>query len=286
MPTGNREKKVLAAIFRYLVVIGAIILFAGNSFADSSYQLNGDLSDWGVTPFTNWTPTSSSVDYVVQDNTNNTWSDPFNEVYDIEAVYFDDRGDSIYFAVVSSNSYSYGWAHESIFLDFSGKTSNDLLKTGKYTYALDLCPLPINALSTKGVYRTNTVWTTAAHYNGSPYTFPITVANGSYVNGVWTYYYDDTLLGTYEVYNKCVGSIEPGVTGDTYILEGRIDKSLFPELEDAEYGTAYETYVSKVTCVKDWVSVRGSIDSVPEPSTFLLLGFGLAGAAVRRIRRR
>ena len=80
----------------------------------AAYTIDGDLSDWGVTPFTDWAPNSSTTDYVVEDYQGTAATldpdmqpyggatDPTNEAFDIEAMYFDDTQDFGYFAIVTS----------------------------------------------------------------------------------------------------------------------------------------------------------------------------------------
>jgi hypothetical protein len=78
------------------------------------YAIDGNLNDWGVTPFVDWVPDSPTADYRVEDydGTNpepgpNTHLYPGGfpyggESYDIEAMYFDDAPGKAYFGVVLS----------------------------------------------------------------------------------------------------------------------------------------------------------------------------------------
>ena len=82
----------------------------------SAYTVDGSLSDWGVTPFSDWVPDSSTANYVVEDydGTNKEPGPPgypdtpyATEEFDIEAMYFDDfydesLGGMAYFASVVS----------------------------------------------------------------------------------------------------------------------------------------------------------------------------------------
>ena len=276
-------------LFGFMLFFGGFMLFHGTAFA---IMVDGDLSDWGITPFTHWAPTLTGTSYALEDNSNRIWSDKFYEDYDIEAMYINDCKKYINFAVVSSFSYTGGGYNESLFRDFSGRTMDQILVKGDYKYALDLAGLPLG-LSTKGVYEVNQDWVyTEKNHNGSPLILPVSVKMAFNPNGPNGYKFRDDglqyhdLLGTYQVYNNFLGTIELGVTtGATYVLEGRIDKSLFAENLDC--GAAVETYFSNVGCIKDWITVRDTLDGpcaiVPEPATVILFGFGgLAMAFLRR----
>ncbi|MBF0217172.1 MAG: PEP-CTERM sorting domain-containing protein [Candidatus Omnitrophica bacterium] len=275
-----------------------VILFAGITFWGGqvfAITLDGDLSDWGVTPFTHWAPTLAGTSYTVEDNTNRPGSDKFYETFDIEAMYVQDCQKYINFAVVSSWPYMYGTFYdESLFLDFSGRTMDEILVNGDYKYALDLSPLTVGVLSTKGVYEVNQDRLfTLPYENGSAYVFPVTVdltmnPNGQGILQNAEYYHD--LIGTYQVYNAFAGNIEPGIEPGTYILEGRVDKSIFVN-EDLACGSSVETYFSNTSCIKDWITVGDTVDSpcanTPEPATLMLFGLGgLAAAFLRRTSRK
>ncbi|MBU2103186.1 MAG: PEP-CTERM sorting domain-containing protein, partial [Candidatus Omnitrophica bacterium] len=233
--------------------------------------LDGDLSDWGVTPFTQWVPSVAGTSYSVENNYNRQWSDAFNEKWDIEAMYINDCSQYLNFAIVSSNPYTSGWAHESLFLDFSGRTMDQLLVNGDYKYAADLANLPLG-LSTKGVYKVNQSKAyKLVNYKNSGKTFPGSIAMTPAMLA------QQELLGDYEVFNKYLGVIEPGAYKNTYVLEGRIDKSLFEE--DLLCGSTLEAYFARITCLKDWITVRDTLGGncnniIPEPTALLLFGPG------------
>ncbi|MBF0215428.1 MAG: PEP-CTERM sorting domain-containing protein [Candidatus Omnitrophica bacterium] len=298
--------------------IGMLVMLFGFivSCSQQAYAIvvDGDLSDWGVTAFTDWTPDLPGTSYSVEDNTYRPWTDFDWEPLDIEAMYINDCKTYINFAVVSSNPYSglvtlhptpgstgtfYDYAEESLFLDFSGRTVDQLLMAGDYKYAADVAILPLDQLSIKGVYKVNQDHIyKLPNENGAPYTFPVSVAievapggnveYGPFYNALGYQEY----LGSFEVYNKYLGNIEaaaPSFWPNTYVLEGRIDKSIFVD-ENFECGSQVEAYFSRVQCLSDWITVRDSMESpcltqVPEPVTMSLFGLGLAGFAWIRKRK-
>ena len=102
-----KKIKYVLALFVGLIMVMPVM-------AVSPYTVDGDLSDWGVTPFTDWVCDSSTCDMVEEDY-NGTNPEPGypptpygGELYDIEAAYFDDYydvdvGGWAYFAIVLSH---------------------------------------------------------------------------------------------------------------------------------------------------------------------------------------
>jgi len=105
----------------------------------SAYTMDGDLSDWGVSPFTSWAPSSGTADY-----TEDNWAHGSDlgsgsvpsggELFDLEAIYFDDNGavgvaGNAYFAVVTSmppgGSASEGWSANYTMGDLALDIDND-----------------------------------------------------------------------------------------------------------------------------------------------------------------
>ena len=283
-----------------LVLFAILALYLGLSSTCSyaGYTIDGDLSDWGVSPFVDWTPDNPTADYTQEDNTNRPYSDGFYEPWDLEAIYFDnaisklDNKHYLYFAIVSSSTYASHWASEDLGIDLDGD--------GFYEFGAEIGNSALNSLSQKGLYAMD-YWQglTGRNPNGSwnaagrefPYSIhPTKWINHKIYNPNATAPYTNTLLGTYELYNGFAGAIESVYHSNTYIIEAKIDASLFG---DIDCGSPIELYLPRVTCLKDWITVEGDIDGVcpegngviPEPSTMLLLGFGLVGAGVFRRKR-
>ncbi len=250
------RKCVFSLVLVLMCFLGLNTVFA--------YVPDGDLSDWGVTPFTDWVPDSATADYVVENNTNRPPSDGFNEIWDIEAMYFDDDADYLNFAIVSSNSYEHNWAGEDLGITFKGDTYNP-------EFGADVANVATGgAVKHKNFYSV-TSWK-------KKYGIPYKINSG-------------TKLGTFELYNRYLGQVEDGTHWKhTYVLEGRISRLLFG---DIACGAPIELIFSRVTCLKDWISLDGTCDGncpsppvIPEPATMLLLGSGLLGLGGLKFKKK
>lgn len=105
----------------------------------SAYAIDGNLNDWGVTPFSDWVPDTGTVDYTVEDFTGSNWESnghPWGgEHYDLEAMYFDDDSHNAYFAIVTSmGPQGYGGCSP-------GDMALDLDQNGVYEYGIVLTNL-------------------------------------------------------------------------------------------------------------------------------------------------
>ena len=69
-------KITITKIYTLIILALTLALCANDA---SAYVIDGDLSDWGVTPFTDWAPNRSTVDYVIEDDIERYGSDPFEE---------------------------------------------------------------------------------------------------------------------------------------------------------------------------------------------------------------
>lgn len=227
------------------------------------YVLDGDLSDWGVTPFTDWVPDSPNIDWTEEDDTKRAdTDDPFYEWWDIEAMYFDDDPNYFYFAIVTSNHYINGWGSEDMGVDLNAD--------GDYEFGVNIAPTNMaNAFNNNtGVWDVDT-W---AIYRGHEYR----VLAGTKL---------DTYPGAYDLYKKYAGPIEADPFPDTWILEGRLDRLLFGA--PLPVGTPVELHLTRITCLKDWMTVSGTINTtIPEPATVLLLGGGILGLSGLRRRKK
>jgi len=129
----------------------------------SAYVADGDLSDWGVTPFTHWAPSSATADYT-EDNWKHgadigTGAMPLGgETFDIEAIYFDNKAGFSYFAIVTSMPESGVWSANYTM----GDLALDIDKDGTYEYGIKILG------PSKGEVCHNPTWTFEA---GAPNTF-------------------------------------------------------------------------------------------------------------------
>lgn len=272
---------LLKKILFISLFIGRIVIFPASLFA---YVIDGDLSEWGVTPFTHWTPAASSVAYTVSDNKRPD-GNPVRgenrqfEVYDVEAFYFDEDITAGYFnfAMVTSCPLSLqqnGQIPAYVAGDL-GIGLNTLPAPG-YNYGLKL-----RWLSSEEIIQNPQAWKDPVWQNGDFGIGPAIMLSGNNIGNP----------GDVEVFYKNLGYIEgdywhslypvidPETYGNTYILEGRIKRSLF-NLGPTDKGTIVFNWAE--TCGNDYIRLSSNFHAIPEPGTLWLLGVGLLGLLGRK----
>lgn len=242
-----------------------------------AYTIDGNLGDWGVTPYTDWVPDSGTADWKEENNVAPPPSGVFLEAWDIEAMYFDNNDDYLFFAMVVSKQQNSGW----------GDLAIDLNGDGVDEFGVDLTHFgltnnPIN----RDVYAV-TSWDTV-FFNGKEYidpsdgkALPFRIGQG-------------TDIGDAQVAQKLIDGhpnayfSEPGVVGLNYVIEGQISV--------ADLGLVtlcnlpIELTYAKFSCLRDYMRLNGTCTGncgeIPEPATVFLLASGLLGLGGFHRRKR
>ncbi len=231
------------------------------------------LSDWfGVDLTTtagvfdhDWTPSTATADYTIDDNWSAYHARPAHggELFDIEAMYFDNDATNAYIAVVTSFNLPGG-------VNFLGEhiAAGDLamdMGLGSHSLGVDIDGSTGRVAETTmgDWYQSNT------HYIAE--TGPTNFSGGTTLGYAGLDIYD-------------YGLSERGY--GTYVFEITIDRSLLSNPALTEQIALEWT----MGCRNDVITLNGDFDDdtvVPEPSTILLLGSGLLGMAgvVRRRRK-
>jgi len=269
--------KIKAAAKKIMWVFPILLMLCGAGSAHA-YVLDGELDDWGATLFSDWVPDSNTAFYNEENNTNPAICDAFEERYDLEAIYFDSDADNFYFAIVTSSSYINHGTNEAIGIDLNGD--------GLYEFGVDMVTNAPQLNTNNGVWSVDK-WN---YCNGIEYS----VDKGTKL---------DTYAGAYELYNQRYTANspylyvldpdhivdEPGTFYDfTYVLEGRIDRTLFG---DIACGSDIELQLARISCLKDIIKLNGKVYGpctpvIPEPTTMLLFGAGLIGLAGSKLKKR
>ncbi len=232
-----------------------------------TFAFNYMLHDFGAGPFdenNNWSP----IDYpwgIGHQPSPGTLGEG-GEKFDLEGLKVDVDENFIYVALTNSFGYtahSTGWNQDYRLGDlFIGTDGNP------YQYAVDI----VESGST-GLYSV-TSWNGVQNVPGSYYGTAIATEVGAHEINTGTKLGDVTTAKTFWE-DLETDYLMPG-NGDTYVWEFAIDRSLLGDFTELSFHVA-------VGCGNDVINKTYS--AVPEPTTLLLLGFGLLGAGLVRRRK-
>lgn len=224
----------------FLAFLGLALTSTGRA---NFYTIDGSLSDWGVTPFSDWVP-NPPAHYTQTDNVNAYGAATYDESYDIEAMYFDNDAQNFYFGVVTS--YGVGKSDLGLDLNEDMTVSTHGVVTG-LEYAVHLGGADVGQVVFNPTWSLTTVAEWADGWQGSPYQ-----ATGG------------TLVGSASV---AVGDY-PAMEFGTYIVEAAVPRNIFPgngggagDLVGAHY---------TIWCGNDSINLIGDIDTTPVPPEKLL----------------
>lgn len=277
-PTGqmrtrtHRVKKLPA----YTILVVLLL----NAYVWGAYQIDGSLKDWGVRPGLDWVPDGATADHIVTDN-HNTYGAAgyFEDVFDMEALYFDDDARFFYFAFVTKFAFASFPTGAPPVPNFGPKSGGDL------GLDFDVSPqgvpntdvgMDITAYgrvimkgkpgqSGPGLDYGLRIGSTDAGPLGQVVSSPVwdrTKANiGEYQGGPWKM--SDADPGS----ELGLGQVAFGLEGKSFIVEGAIPRHLFPE---AENGGLVGLHIT-MFCGNDSVNLVGSYSPAPPFSRFVPL---------------
>lgn len=226
-----------------------------------AYVIDGNLSDWGVSPgsfgSSDWSP-NTGIHYTEEDQSPSiNFLDPGygGQTFDAEAMYIDFDNTNLYFAIVtgfpSSGSGSY----------YPGDIAFDFGIDGIYEYGV--------AATTHNGFSRGSLYTVSKWGNG--------LNNWGYGNvgylGAPTKILTGTLKydppGTNLVYNNTYYGASS--KGKHYVIEGYIPYSYFGSNWEENFRVHWTQ-----TCGNDFIKLDMH-HSTPEPATLTLFGMGLLG---------
>jgi len=196
------------------------------------------------------------------------------ETFDLEGLQVKEQGNYIYIALANSFGYtahSTGWNQDyrlgDLFIGVDGNAN---------AYAIDI--FDIANTGTTSLFQVNNSWNEIQDVPGSYYNYAsVRTAAGAHEIGQGA-----TSLGSVDfaltgMRNYETNYLQPG-NGDTYVWEFKLDKALLGNFTTLDFHVA-------VGCGNDWINK--SYAAVPEPTTMILFGLGLAGMGItRRLRKK
>ncbi|MFC1576948.1 PEP-CTERM sorting domain-containing protein [Candidatus Omnitrophota bacterium] len=299
-----------------LISFALALVLAVSGRAAFAYSIDGDLSDWGVSLFSDWIADSPTADQVVDDDHTifgDYWTPITGKTYeqhDVEALYFDDSPTDVYISMVSSRYFNHAalsksgdgtWYFDSgdIAIGFNGAnpykygvrtsglrpvlTSTSLQKNPEWVLPQNkwlkppYVPVGDDPVGEAGV---------AFMAQNGPSATPLVNLTGIYQGDVELcyreYQYEEAIA-------KGISPLPPddatteGLMWRTWVLEMKIDRFLFEESLMCGQGVFLNYSLS---CANDYLKLEGDLDynTTPEPSTFLLFGMAIAGLGAHKLK--
>ncbi len=263
-----RGERTRLAVFNNnmrIAIAGSVVLFA-SSFAHG-VVVDGQLGDWGVTPFTHWTPTVPNTGFIVDnwgDKPGQTGAYPHGgEVFDLEAGYTTSDQANLYIAIVSSlpeagANDSYGRPNHIM----PGDIAISLNGVSGYDWGI------IGSGPQIGTVVHNPTWSLPDGSVGIPANGPSTLSGGTQTGYGIAKYVD-------------AGALEQDGS-HTYVIEMAIPWSSFQAEGPIQAVQLHYT----MTCGNDALSL-GMTALAPEPSVIGMVAIALVGIPLRmRMRSR
>ena len=244
-----------------VVLVGCVAVLGLAQGGLGSIVVDGQLGDWGVTPFADWQPDWPA--WYTEEN----WGDHpgesgaypnGGEVFDQEALYARIDNDVLYMAIVTSMPEAGYYARGRQIMP--GDLAMDFDGDGVYEFGI------VGYGSDKGQVYFEPAWSLPDGDVGFPSQGPSTLSGGTYLDTIPFLYAD-------------AGVLEADAT-HTYILEMSIPMALLGNPD----GTIRLHHV--MTCGNDALDGEIEVQNVPEPATVgvMMLGTVLTVASRRRGR--
>jgi hypothetical protein len=238
----NSKSKTVKLVLAAMVTL--ILLALRPDVCRAAYIIDAGLSDWGVTPFSDWVP-SGTADHVVR-NGNNTYSaSGYGQYYDFEALYFDDDINNFYFAGVCSYPVGTSTNGGDLGIDLNGDAT---ISTHGIVSGLEYAIRVSSA--TQGQVIANPVWSNTTYkqwidgWQGSPWRA---------VGG--------TVIGSATVNVQYYSSMESG----TYIFEIAASRDLFNSV--MEYDDPVTCHMA-MWCANDSINLTADINEATPLSLY------------------
>lgn len=251
--------------------IALVILLSSSAYA---ITIDGDLSDWGVTPGAYgvnpllWIPSISGIFYTIEDTKPSTYfQDPGYgyQLFDAEAAYLTYDATNLYFAIVTGHPAGGADGH------YPGDIAFDFGSDGSYEYGVET----VGGSFTQGALYSVATWGQGLNnwgygnigYVSAPTT--IKTINGSGPLGLGSLAYNNTYYGD-------------NASGNHWVIEGSVAIEDFPFAWTSN--TPFTMHWTQ-TCGNDFIDLYARTAPVPEPATMALFGLGALGLGWVRKRR-